>query len=60
MSCPAAHRADVKLGKQERDGLSSEKRLPADSASGGPDRVCGGPVRGSDGEDMWVKTLLNL
>lgn len=60
MSCPAAHRADARLGKQERDGLSSEERLPADSASGGPDRVWGGPVRGGDGEDKWVRTLLNL
>lgn len=44
----------------KRGKTSSEERLPADLAFGGPDRVCGGLVVGGDGEDMWVKTLLNL
>lgn len=45
----------MRLGKQERDGLSSEERLPADSAS-----AAGGGGKVTAGGNTRAKTLLNL
>lgn len=46
----------MRLGKQKRDGLSSEERLPADSASA----AGGGGGRVTAGGNTRAKTLLNL